>query len=211
MNKYFQRKVIIMLKFGKKITYRALLISLLIGFLPGSAAGDILNSVPMGLLVGLAFSLYVFFAYYFPNVPTLFVYWTADSDEIRYCDIKSWKNRLLGMVAPFAAKMVTIKKSDIKSATVVGDLSGNFAMPMAIPFSPGVAVLSPVLSMIHHPDLVVLTLKDGSTVDLDVSRDYAYSRDNTLDKLDAFFKGLGSIPIKTDIPKDRKHTSTKTV
>jgi len=198
-----------MLEFGKKINYRPLLISLLIASIPGLEAGDSYNSFFLGLLIGLPFFLYVFFAYYFPNIPTLFVYWTADTEKIKYCDIQTWKYRLLGMVAPSKAKMVTIKKSDIISARVIGDLSANYAMPMAIPFGPGPAVVSPVLSMIHHPDDVILTLKDGSTIDLSVARDYAYSRDNTLDKLDAFFKGLGDIPINTNIPTDRKHISNK--
>ncbi|MFC6176819.1 hypothetical protein ACFQAV_08190 [Companilactobacillus huachuanensis] len=200
-----------MLKFGKKINYRPLLISLLIAALPAVAAGDSFKSFFLGLLIGLPFFLYVFFAYYFPNIPTLFVYWTSDTDEIKYCDIQTWKYRLLGMVDPFAAKMVTIKKSDIKLATVIGDLSTNYEMPMAIPFGAGPAVLSPVLSMIHHPDSVVLTLKDNSTIELSVARDYAYSRDDTLDKLDAFFKSLGTIPVKAKIPEDRKHLSTPTV
>lgn len=191
-----------MLKFGKKINYRPMLLSLLIAVLPTIMAANILESIPLGLVIGVAFFLFVFFAYYFPNIPTLFVYWEANQNEIRYCDINTPKSRLLGMIAPPAAKMITIQKSSIKSATVIGDLDNKYEMPMTIPYSGYVAVLSPVLSMIHHPDTVRLTLKDGSTIDLSVARDYTYSRDNTLEKLDNFFQGLDNIPVKANIKKN---------
>lgn len=193
-----------MLKFGKKITYRPLLLSLLIAILPGCMAADILESVPLGIATGAAFFLFVFFAYYFPNIPTLFVYWESENDEIRYCDINTWKYRLLGMIFPPAAKMITVKKSSIKSASVIGDLDHKYQMPMAIPYSGYVAVLSPVLSMVHHPEIIRLTLKDNSILDLSVARDYTYSRDNTLEKLDKFFTNLGNIPITADIPNLKK-------
>jgi len=192
-----------MLKFGKKITYRPLLISLLIAFLPGIAFGDILNSVPIGLGVGFLFFLFVFFAYYFPNIPTLFVYWESDKEEIRYCDIYHGANRLLGMIIPAKAKMITIQKSDIKSITAIGNLNSSYKMPMAIPYTASLAVLSPVLSMIKHPEIIRFNLKDGSSIDLSIARDYTYSRDNTLEKLDTFFNALGDIPVTANMPKNK--------
>ncbi len=200
-----------MLKFGKKITYRPLLLSLLIAILPGIMATNILESVLYGILIGAVFFLFVFLAYYFPNIPTLFVYWENYKTEIRYCNIYTWKHRLLGMIFPPAAKMVTIKKASIKSVTVMGDLHKKYEMPMAIPYSGYVAVLSPVLSMIHQPEVIRLTLKNGSTVDLSVARDYTYSRDNTLEKLDKFFKDLGNIPIHADLNNNKADSSTSTV
>lgn len=61
--------------------------------------------------------------------------------------------------------------------------------------------------MVHHPKIIRLTLKDNSILDLSVARDYTYSRDNTLEKLDKFFTNLGNIPITADIPNLKKKSS----
>ena len=86
MNKYFQRKVIIMLKFGKKVTYRPLIISILFTLIPLIPA--IKFNWPLAYLLSLVVFSIIFFVYYLFNLPTTFNYWEADVNVIRYNDMK---------------------------------------------------------------------------------------------------------------------------
>ncbi|WP_057880169.1 hypothetical protein [Companilactobacillus kimchiensis] len=180
-----------MLKFGKRVSYRPLIISLLIGLIAGYPTADVLNSGLYGLGVGFVFFCIVFFGYYFLNVPILFVYWDVNSDGIRYYDVDKWNNRLLSMLVPPLSKYTTINKNSIKSITFIGDLDNRFEIPMALPYTAAVGVFTGAISMAHHPDFVRLNLIDGSTVNMSIARDYTYSRNKTIDKLNLLLKVLG--------------------
>lgn len=197
----FPKKALIMFEFGKKITFRPWIISILIAFLPTVIAGDLFKNWAIAFGIGGIFFLYTFFAYYFPNVPLEFQYWQVDQKTIKYTDIDDHKNRLLGMLCPPAVHFTTIQKSDIIKISLVGNINKKFTSPMAIPYTPAFGVTYAAIAMVHNPDYVRLELKNGQIVDLSIRRDYTYSRDKTLAKLDQLFVSLDNTGIQIDLPK----------
>jgi len=184
-----------MLKFGKKINYRPLSIAFLIAFFPLFATSDIFDSTSLGITVGVVVFLGVLFIYYFPNVPLEFTYWETSGKIIRYADMNNWKNRILGIFLPSATHLTTIDVSDVQSISLIGDFNSQYKSPMAIPFTLQNGILYPALSMISHPNSVRLHLKNGHEIDLDIARDYAYSKNMTIQKLQRFFKILDNVSI----------------
>ena len=194
MNKYFQRKVIIMLKFGKKVTYRPLIISILFTLIPLIPA--IKFNWPLAYLLSLVVFSIIFFVYYLFNLPTTFNYWEADVNVIRYNDMKKISSRLVMMLASFKNQLTTIKKQDIQSITVNGKLANPDEVAVPLQVTAYYAVLTPILSMIKNPVTLELTMKDGQTISLSVARDYAYSNKKTIEKLNQFFDSLDDAQIK---------------
>lgn len=177
-----------MFKFGKKVNYRPLLISLLIASLVGIPAQDIFKRPLISILVGLGLFSIIFFGYYLPNIPLEFSYWEADEQFIRYVDTSNLRTRILSMFLPFINPLTIIDKTDIKTISVIGNINQDFEAPMAI-------------AMVHNPDYVRVTLKNNQIIDLSIRRDYTYSRDTTLKKLTNFFNSLDNTQIKITLPK----------
>lgn len=200
-----------MFEFGKKITFRPWIISLAVAFLPTVFTGDFFKNWPLAFGIGLIFFLYVFFVYYFPNVPLEFQYWQVDQETIKYTDIDNRRNRLLGMLFPPAIRFTTIQKSDIIKISLVGNLNKKYESPMAIPYTASLGVMYAAIAMVHNPDYVRLQLRDGQIIDLSIRRDYTYSRDKTLAKLNQLFVSLDNTGIQIELPKLTKSATPNTV
>lgn len=174
-----------MLKFGKKLNYRPVLISALIGLMPGLAANDIFDSPAAGFLGFAIFFLLIFLSYYLFNIPVLFNYWEVDSNEIRYSDMDGMFHRIEMMFLPMVANRLTrIEMDDIDSVTIEGTYSKPKGMPFALPFTLYMGILFSILSMAHNPLDVIVKMKDGRTVELSMTRDYIYDSAATFKKLD---------------------------
>ena len=189
-----QRKVIIMLKFGKKVTYRPILVSFYYALIPLIAA--IYTQWPIMYLVGLAVFLTVLFVYYLPNLPLIFNYWETDEDMIRYNDMTSYKHRISMILLPHKNQLVTINKKDIQSITVTGKINDPNEITTPIQVTGYYAVLTPILSMIKNPITLNLIMKNGQKIELSVSRDFAYNNKKTIEKLNQFFDSLDDTQIK---------------
>ncbi|KRO00014.1 hypothetical protein [Companilactobacillus kimchiensis] len=184
-----------MFKFGKKVSYRPILISFYYALIPIIALG-VTNDLGLGLLIGLAVFSIVLFGYYLPSLPVTFNYWEADQDIIKYNDMTSISHRLSMIFLPFKNQLITINKKDIQSITVTGKLVKPEQVTYAAQYSAFYAVLTPVLSMIKKPVTLVLTMNDGKTIELSIARDYVYGSKKTLEKLDQFFDSLDNTQIK---------------
>lgn len=190
-----------MFKFGKKVNYRPLLISLLIASLVGIPAQDIFKRPLISILVGLGLFSIIFFGYYLPNIPLEFSYWEADEQFIRYVDTSNLRTRILSMFPPFINPLTIIDKTDIKTISVIGNINQDFEAPMAIPYTPALGIGYAAIAMVHNPDYVRVTLKNNQIIDLSIRRDYTYSRNTTLKKLTNFFNSLDNTQIKITLPK----------
>lgn len=189
-----------MLSFGKKVSYRPLLISLLVALLPGLAFTEVLN-LGAGIAIGFGFFLVIFLFYYYPNIPLEFSYWEVDQNAIKYVDTDDKKNRLLSMLLPPSNHLTTIKKEDIRDVALSGNIHKDFNAPMAIPYTASLGIFYGGIAMVHNPDYVQITLKNGNKINLSVRRDYTYSRQETIKKLNHFFDDLTDYQIQIDLPR----------
>ena len=194
MNEYLKRKVIIMLKFGKKVSYRPILVSFYFTLIPLIAA--IAGHFPIMYLVSLAVFLTVLLAYYLPNLPLIFNYWEADQDTISYNDITTYKRRISMILVPHKNQLVTINKKDIQSITVTGKINNPDEITTPLEVTGYFAVLTPLLSMLKNPITLNLVMTNGQTIELSVSRDFAYDNKKTIEKLNQFFDSLDYSQIK---------------
>lgn len=187
-----------MLKFGKKLNYRPLLISAAIGLMPGLAANDIFESPAAGFIGFAIFFLFIFLGYYLFNVSILFNYWEVDQDQIRYTNMNSYLHRIVMMFLPMTVNHLTkINLQDVASLTVQGTYDKPKGMPFALPFTPYMGILFPILSIAHNPLDVMIKLKNGQSVQLSMARDYIYNSAATFKKLDQLMEIAkeNSIPV----------------
>lgn len=177
-----------MLKFGKKLNYRPLLISLGLAIIFGSI-GLILSPVAAGI-IGIGVFVVCFFVYYLRSVPVIFQYWEADQDSLRYSDLTHIGHRLFLMLFPFKNHLKVIKTTDIDSITIKGKLDSLTEIPNAIPYSGYLAIMSPAISISQNPVDLIVKLVDGTTVDLSVARDYVYDPKKAIRQLKKLFATL---------------------
>ncbi|PMD73138.1 hypothetical protein [Companilactobacillus nuruki] len=185
-----------MFKFGKKVNYRPILVSLAFALIPIIGIG---HFYPLrGILAGLLVFLLVVLIYYLPNLSILFSYWQADNNEIKFNDMSNLSHRLTMILLPFKNQLSTIKEKDIHSITVLGKLEDPKEMTYAMQVGAYYAILTPIISMIKNPVSLELTMNNGQKVQLSISRDYAYDHKKTIAKLDQFFGSLDNTQIKVN-------------
>ncbi|AUI72239.1 hypothetical protein COSHB9_17740 [Companilactobacillus alimentarius] len=183
-----------MIKFGKKINYRPLLISLGISLFVGLIF--LMISKLVGLIAFLGVFAIIFGFYYLRSLPIIFNYWEASEDYIQYSDLKKISKRLKAMLVPFPTNLRRIGFTSISTVTIAGDLVAPKNIPTAIPYSGYLAVISPSLSMVNNPVDITFNLNDGTSVTLSVARDLIYQRKSTLKKLDQLFQQFEDNGIK---------------
>lgn len=189
-----------MLEFGKKVNYRPLLVSLLFALLVVSFF-NIFHNTFLTVLSGIAGFLLILLVHYYMNLPLEFKYWRTTDDSIQYSDLNNWNDRIWAMLVPPAARLTTIKKRDIAEITVKGDLNKVYSTPSMIPFNTSMGIFSSGVALINNQHVVKLTLKNDETIDLDISRDFVYSRKDTIKKLNQLFKDLHAYGVEGDMPK----------
>lgn len=198
-----------MLKFGKKVTYRPILVALSFALVPTIAFS--FASLMRGLLVGAIILLFIIFVYYLPNLPLIFSYWQTDSKEIQYTDLHKLSSRLTTILLPFRNQLLTIQKTDIKSITINGlekpVAQASFALPYSVPY----AIMTPAISMIKNSVTLTLLMKSGQTIELNVSRDYAYNKKETIVKLNQFFTELHASGVTGNMPKVANSTKASSL
>lgn len=182
-----------MLKFGKKVSFRPLLVSLALGLLMGVIFNDILSG-SVGFIMGTTFFLLMFLGHYWRASSVLFNYWEVNNGIIKYNDVNSPSNVLLMMLLPLSSPLKSFSVKDIQSITVNGNLKPA-STPMAVPFSGSLGLFSGSIAISKGQNSLDVVLKNGQKVTLDYSRDLAYNQKETLEKLDKFFDSLDSVKI----------------
>lgn len=176
-----------MIKFGKKVSYRPICISMLIGVIIGSIFG--LNiSRTLGIQIGGITFFILLLGHYFLVLPIIFNYWESNNYFIRYNDIKALHNRLLALLLPFKAPIKVIKKKDIQRVSIIGLPQHNPSLSSELILSEEGGFMYNLFLMINEPVKVRLTMKDKQIIDLDISRDYVKHPQETLSKLHIFLK-----------------------
>jgi len=184
-----------MLKFGKKVNFRPLIVSLVFALFLGLISQQAVNT-SIGFIVGASVFLLIFLGYYWRMLPTLFTYWETDNNSLNYNQMDNMSDRLLMMLAPLSNQLGKIDFDSIESATITGNLEKTNDMPFALPYSVYLSLLSGILSITRNPINVTFNLKDGSSITLSVARDFIYNREETIDKLDKLFGELDSANVK---------------
>lgn len=178
-----------MLKFGKKVTSRPMLISLSLALIVGLLFG--LNiSKKLGLQMGIIIFIMLFIGHYFFILPTIFNYWDSEQNFIRYSDIKNWKNRLIAMFFPKHLALRDIPKNQIKIVLILGLPQPKSNLSSKLVVSEESGFMYNLLLMLNEPVKVRLILVNNKTVDLDLSRDYVHNAQKTIGKLRLFLKGF---------------------
>lgn len=174
-----------MLKFGKKVNYRPLLISSLTSLFVGLLFGLNISS-DLGWEVGLIIFGVMFFGHYLLILPILFNYWNSTDDKICYCDLKSLHKRILPLLFPKTLPLKTVEKEDIHSISILGlpQKDTNLASELIVPEEGG--LIYNWILMINQPIIVRLKTYDGRLIDLDLSKDYVAHPAETLGKLRIF-------------------------
>ena len=185
-----------MITFGKKLSYRPLLVSLFAGLVAGFVTGSIFNSW-IGYLIGLGLFIVFFFIYYLNSITVLFQYWEADQTGLRYSDLTNLKRRIFLMLFPFKNKLIIIDKKDIATIKLIGHFDSD-KIPLAIPYTLYLGILTPSLLMAKSPLALEITTTSGQVYTLDFSRDYAYDKKLTIQKLNQVLKNFddGKITIE---------------
>lgn len=176
-----------MIKFGKKVTYRPLFISMVIGVLIGSIFGLNLSRT-LGIQIGGIIFIVILLGHYFLVLPIIFNYWESNNLFIRYNDIKPFHNRLLALLLPRRTPIKTISKKEIQTVSIIGLPQHNPSLTSELVLSEEGGFMYNLFLMINEPVKVRLKLKNGDIIDLDISRDYVKQPHQTLTKLHIFLK-----------------------
>ncbi|KAE9564232.1 hypothetical protein LKACC16343_01868 [Companilactobacillus bobalius] len=183
-----------MLKFGKKVSFRPLIVSLIMGLVIGFMFSDIFSSGSIGFIFGTAFFLLVFLGHYWRASSVLFNYWQVNDGTIKYNDVNNPDNVLLMMLLPLSSPLKSFSVKDIQSITVNGDLK-QATTPMAVPFSGALGLFSSSIAIAKSQNSLDVVLKNGQKINLDYSRDFVYNPKETIEKLNKFLDSLNSVKI----------------
>lgn len=178
-------ELITMLKFGKKVNYRPLLMSILMAVLVGLLFGFNI-SVRLGIEVGSIMFLTVILGHYLLALPVIFNYWDSDSHNIRYVDLRPLHSRMLSILFPKHMPIKVIDKKEISQIDILGLPQHNFPLSSNLVMSEEGGLSYNLFLMINEPIKVRLIMKNNEMIDLDVSNDYVKHPQETIGKLNIF-------------------------
>ncbi|HIY93342.1 hypothetical protein [Companilactobacillus sp. HBUAS56275] len=175
-----------MLKFGKKLTYRPLLISLFWATLIGGLFGLNISRI-LGLRIAFIIFLLIFIGHYFTILPIIFSYWDSTDQFIRYSDKSNYFKRLIIMIFPHTEKLKIIAKKDVKTIQITG-LPIKKLISSTLLLSSERGLLYNLMSMLRNPVKLKLILNNGTIITLNLSRDFARHPTQTAGRLRIFLR-----------------------
>lgn len=191
-----------MLKFGKRLNYRPLLMSLFWALLCGSLFGFNISKT-LGIRIAIVVFGIVFIGHYLIVLPTIFNYWDSSDRFIRYNDKSNPFKRLLLMLIPKLNTYKVIDKKLIKSIQITGLPMTNDLLSSALFVATEGGFLYNLMVMMHYPVEVKLLLNNGQIINLNLSRDYVDHPAETIGKLKIFLNDFS--PEKLDLsPKTKQ-------
>ncbi len=105
------------IEFGRRISYKPLLIILLVSILIGYFIYTFSNQIAIAILFGVICFI-VGPLLYSINLSNLYGYWKIDENGIQYCDYSTFGKRMSAILFPFGSKESTIKFDEIESSSV---------------------------------------------------------------------------------------------
>lgn len=191
-----------MLKFGKKLNYRPLLMSLFWALLCGSLFGFNISK-SLGIRIAIIIFGIIFIGHYLTILPTIFNYWDSSDKFIRYNDKNNPFKRLLIMLIPKLDTYKVIDKKLIRSIQITGLPMTNDLLSSALFVATEGGFLYNLMVMIRYPVKVKLLLKNGQIINLNLSRDYVDHPAETIGKLKIFLNDFPSEEL--DLSPETKH------
>ncbi|GEO46883.1 hypothetical protein [Companilactobacillus kimchii] len=191
-----------MLKFGKKLNYRPLLMSLFWALLCGSLFGFNISK-SLGIRIAIIIFGIIFIGHYLTILPTIFNYWDSSDKFIRYNDKSNPFKRLLIMLIPKLDTYKVIDKKLIRSIQITGLPMTNDLLSSALFVATEGGFLYNLMVMIRYPVKVKLLLKNGQIINLNLSRDYVDHPAETIGKLKIFLNDFPSEEL--DLSPETKH------
>lgn len=191
-----------MLKFGKKLNYRPLLMSLFWALLCGSLFGFNISKT-LGIRIAIIIFGIIFIGHYLTILPTIFNYWDSSDKFIRYIDKSNPFKRLLIMLIPKLDTYKVIDKKLIRSIQITGLPMTNDLLSSALFVATEGGFLYNLMVMIRYPVKVKLLLKNGQIINLNLSRDYVDHPAETIGKLKIFLNDFPSEEL--DLSLETKH------
>lgn len=191
-----------MLKFGKKLNYRPLLMSLFWALLCGSLFGFNISKT-LGIRIAIIIFGIIFIGHYLTILPTIFNYWDSSDKFIRYNDKSNSFKRLLIMLIPKLDTYKVIDKKLIRSIQITGLPMTNDLLSSALFVATEGGFLYNLMVMIRYPVKVKLLLKNGQIINLNLSRDYVDHPAETIGKLKIFLNDFPSEEL--DLSPETKH------
>lgn len=190
-----------MLKFGKKLNYRPLLMSLFWALLCGSLFGFNISKT-LGIRIAIIIFGIIFIGHYLTILPTIFNYWDSSDKFIRYNDKSDPFKRLLIMLIPKLDTYKVIDKKLIRSIQITGLPMTNDLLSSALFVTTEGGFLYNLMVMIRYPVKVKLLLNNGQIINLNLSRDYVDHPAETIGKLKIFLNDFP--PEKLDLSPETK-------
>lgn len=174
-----------MLKFGKKVNYRPMILSILVALTIGLLFG--LNiSRQLGWALGIIMFLVMFVGHYLIVLPIIFSYWDSVDETIHYSDINQLYKRLFSMFLPKFSPIRTVTKNQIKRINITGLPQCDTSLASDLVVSEEGGFMYNLLLMINDPVIVKLTTKNNQVISLNLSHDYVDHPVQTLGKLRIF-------------------------
>lgn len=168
-----------MFTFGKKLSFRPLIISLLYFFVFGLIAGGFLGLG--GWLAGLIAMLLVAGVHYPGVLEVEFNYFEVTDSQIKYYDFSSWWKRFLMIfMGPFTP-LQSIDLTEIADARAIGRRKGK-ELQTAIPYPNALVGYTGLLSSIQNLYWIEITFKNGQKKKFSLARDKAYDTEKTINK-----------------------------
>ena len=173
-----------MITFGKKVSTRPIVLGLLYGGIVGLAFSDLLSTM-WATVVGIAMFCLITLFYYGGNLPFLFNAWSINDQEITYYDMTSiWKRiKLIFLRDHVQHDVIKLEDiTDIKAYGVDIPMHATDLFSWGLPVSPATGIYSSAITRIRNPKYILVELKDGKAVRLDMSRDFAYNSQESTEK-----------------------------
>lgn len=184
-----------MLKFGKKVNYRPIFLSLLVALVIGLLFG--LNiSKQLGWALGIIMFLVMFLGHYLIVLPIIFSYWDSVDETIHYSELDKLYKRLFSMILPAFSPIKSISKQQIKAINVTGLPQRDESLTSELVVSEEGGFMYNLLLMINEPVKVKLTTKSNRVISLNISHDYVDHPVQTLGKLRIFLHEFNPSVIK---------------
>lgn len=168
-----------MFTFGKKLSFRPLLISLLLTLTIGTICAEIFGS--WGWLGG-AIVFAIMIGLHYPNVLELeFNYFEITDQQIKYYDFSSWWRRVLMIFSGPKTTLKSIDLTQVVAARTLGEKEGQ-QMPVGLPYSNPLATYTGLIATVKNLYWIEIELKNGQKKYFSLARDKAYETEKTISK-----------------------------
>jgi len=168
-----------MITFGKKMSFRPLILSLISLFAVGSIIAGLFGT--WGWLAGIMVFVVLVVVHY-PGVLELeYNYFEITDHQIRYYDLSSWWKKFLMIFSGTNTLLVSIDLDKVVGARTVGKEQGKGMSP-GLPYSNFLSAFSGLISTVRNLYWIEIKLEDGQHKYFSLARDKAYETDKTISK-----------------------------